>query len=179
MPGCHRRLFHVSLEPDFWAPCIWQSSCKGGLFWGRCWRPPSHRLLLRVCLHSKLYLYFTAWLQLALVSSVEFLSQVFLAVITVSRLQWNLQSVWSYFMNLAGDWGDRVSYLVPFLSVFQNQDRSLFCWSLPFPLVSDVQPSLCWQPRTLWTVAPFASRDWCKIFKVKSVGFLRIEFTRD
>lgn len=29
-------------------------------------------------------------------------------------------------MNLADDWGARVSCLVPFLSFFQNQDRSLF-----------------------------------------------------
>lgn len=48
-----------------------------------------------------------------------------------------------------------------------------FCWSLPFLLVTDVQPPVCWRPRKFWTPAPFAPRDWCKVFKVKSVGFFQ------
>lgn len=46
-----------------------------------------------------------------------------------------------------------------------------FCWSLPFLLVTDVQPPLCWWPRKFWTAALFGSRDWGKVFKVKSVFF--------
>lgn len=59
-----------------------------------------------------------------------------------------------------------------------------FCWSLPFLLVTDVQPPLCWWPRKFWTAALFGSRDWGKVFKVKSVFFFfffffKIEFTRN
>lgn len=63
-----------------------------------------------------------------------------------------------------------------FLSVFKKKNNNkknrtglCFCWSLPFLLVTDVQPPLCWRPRKFWTAALFASRDWCKVFKVKSV----------
>ena len=65
---------------------------------------------------------------------------------------------------------------------FKTGTGLCFCWSLPFLLVTDVQPPLCWQPRKFWTAALFASRDWCKVFKVKSVFFFfffsKIEFTR-
>ena len=53
-------------------------------------------------------------------------------------------------------------------------------------LVTDVQPPLCWRPRKFWTAALCASRDWCKVFKVKPVfffffllSFFKIEFTRN
>lgn len=48
---------------------------------------PSHWLCLQACLHSKPCLYAAACLQLALVSSVEFLSLDFVAVIMASGLQ--------------------------------------------------------------------------------------------
>ena len=38
-------------------------------------------------------------------------------------------------------------------------------------LVTDVQPPLCWRPRKFWTAALCASRDWCKVFKVKPFFF--------
>lgn len=65
---------------------------------------------------------------------------------------------------------------------FKTGTGLCFCWSLPFSPCYRVQPPLCWRPRKFWTAALFASRDWCKVFKVKSVGlffFFKIEFTRN
>lgn len=91
-------------KPGFCASCrhISQSSVRVVWFEEDA-DGPSHRLLLQACLHSKHYLYSTARLQLALVSSVEFLSPDFLAVIMASGLQWNLCSFQGSFTNLAGD----------------------------------------------------------------------------
>lgn len=54
---------------------------------------------------------------------------------------------------------------------FKTRTGLCFCWSLPFLLLTNGQPPLCWRPRKFWTAALFASRDWCKVFKVKTVGF--------
>lgn len=68
-----------------------------------------------------------------------------------------------------------------FLSVFLLKSGQVFVFAevCRFLLVTDVQPPLCWRPRKFWTTALLASRDWYKVFTVKSGVFFKPAFTRN
>ena len=100
--------------------------------------------------------------------------------------QWNI----TLFLELLHAFGSWLRWSLPVsrLSVFPLKLGQPFVFAevCHYLLVTDVQPPLCWRPRKFWTAALCASRDWCKVFKAKSVLFFfffflffKIEFTRN
>lgn len=97
---------------------------------------PSHWLLLWACLHSKPCLYAAARLQLALLSSVEFLSPDFLAVIMASGLQ---GETYTLFGATSRSWQatEVIMRLVLFFFVFLSKPGQVFVFAEAcyFPLL--------------------------------------------
>lgn len=115
-------------------------------------------------------LFSTSHHQWALNKSMN-LSPDFLTVITVSHFQWNI-TLFLELLHVFGSWL-RWSLPVSRLSAFPLKLGQAFVFAevCHYLLVTDVQPPLCWWPRKFWTAALCASRDWSKVFKVKSVFF--------
>lgn len=171
----------LSQKAPFLLSCSWEAlafstpcdpiSQKDGLVWGRCWQDrtlvvapglSSLKALSVLCCPSAI--------------SARQLYGIYLSRFSSCNYSFSFtMEHYAPFGATSYTWQTTKVIICPvFLSFFLNRDRSLFfCWSLPFLLVTDVQPPLCWRPRKFWTAAPFASRDWCKVFKVKSVGFFQ------